>query len=259
MKTILDFARLKRDGQKIAMLTCYDYASARIVNSSDIDCILVGDSVAMTMHGHPSTLHATIGMMALHTSAVARGAPNKLIVADLPFLSYRKSLADTLENAQQLMLSGATAVKLEGVDGHADWVQHLVQSGIPVVGHLGMVPQSVNTIGGYKVQPHEDLLRQAQALENAGACAVVLECVPLTLAKTITSSLSIPTIGIGAGVHCDGQVLVWQDMLGMDMDFTPKFLRRYHDAQVQLQAAINRYAADVHSSQFPNSAESYAP
>ena len=179
MKIIPDLARSKQERRKIAMLTCYDYASARILNASDIDCLLVGDSVAMTMHGHPSTLHATIDMMALHTAAVARGAPDKLIVADLPFLSYRKSLADTLDNVQRLMIAGATAVKLEGIDGHADWVQHIVESGVPVVGHLGMLPQSVNATGGYKVQQSEDILRQAKELEAAGASANVLEFVPL--------------------------------------------------------------------------------
>lgn len=259
MKTVLDFARCKQDGRKIAMITCYDYASARILNSSDIDCILVGDSVAMTMHGYPSTLHATIDMMAMHTAAVARGAPDKFIITDLPFLSYRKSLEDTLDNVQKLMLAGAHAVKLEGIDGHAGWVKHIVESGVPVVGHLGLQPQSINALGGYKMQQDEDMLRQAQALEAAGASAFILECIPLTLAKTITESVSIPTIGIGAGMHTDGQVLVWQDMLGIDTHFTPKFLRRYLDAQVQMQAAINLYTADVQAGNFPNEAESYKP
>lgn len=259
MKTILDLARCKQERRKIAMITCYDYASARILNTSDADCLLVGDSLAMTMHGHPSTLHATIDMMALHTAAVARGAPSKLIVADLPFMSYRKSLADTLDNVQQLMVAGAGAVKLEGIDGHEDWVHHIVQSGVPVVGHLGMIPQSVNTIGGYKVQKDNDLLRQAKALQDAGAAAIVLECVPITLAKTITDTLTIPTIGIGAGMHTDGQVLVWQDMLGLDTEFTPKFLRRYLDGQAQILGAVNHYAADVHGGSYPTEAESYQP
>lgn len=259
MKTIPDLARSKQERRKIAMLTCYDYASARILNASDIDCLLVGDSVAMTMHGHPSTLHATIDMMALHTAAVARGAPDKLIVADLPFLSYRKSLADTLDNVQRLMIAGAAAVKLEGIDGHASWVRHIVESGVPVVGHLGMLPQSVNATGGYKVQQSEDILRQAKELEAAGACGIVLECVPLSLSRRITEALTIPTIGIGAGMHTDGQVLVWQDMLGLDTSFTPKFLRRYLDAELQITTAVNGYTADVHNGAFPNAAESYAP
>ena len=259
MKTIPDFARHKQAQQKIAMITCYDYASARILNATDVDCLLVGDSLAMTMHGHPSTVHATLDMMALHTAAVARGAPDKLIVSDLPFLSYRKSLADTMESVQRLMTAGATAVKLEGIDGHADWVRHITQSGVPVVGHLGMLPQSVHAVGGYHVQRDDDLLRQAKELEAAGACAIVLECVPLTLSKTITEALAIPTIGIGAGMHTDGQVLVWQDMLGLDTQFTPKFLRRYLDGKAQVQAAVNRYTADVHNGTFPSEAESYQP
>lgn len=259
MKTVLDFARYKQEQRKIAMLTCYDYASARILNASDVDCLLVGDSVAMTMHGFPSTVHATMDMMAAHTAAVARGAPDKFIVADMPFLSYRKSLADTMENVQRLMLAGASAVKLEGVEGHLEWVRHIVQSGVPVVGHLGLLPQSVNATGGYHVQKDEGIFRQAKDMEAAGATALVLECVPMTLAKSITEALSIPTIGIGAGMHTDGQVLVWQDMLGLDTRFTPKFLRRYLDADVQVLAAVNRYAAEVASGAFPTQAESYKP
>lgn len=258
MKTIPDLTRCKQQQRKIAVITCYDYTSARILNSSDIDCLLVGDSVAMTVHGHPNTLHATMDMMVLHTSAVARGAPDKLIIADLPFLSYRCSLKDTMQNVRRLMTAGAHAVKLEGVHGHADWVRHIVESGVPVVGHVGMLPQSIHATGGYKVQQGEDIIRQAHMLEEAGACAIVLECLPMALSKALTQTVSVPTIGIGAGMDTDGQVLVWQDLLGMDTEFNPKFLRRYLEGENLIRTAVNRYVADVRAGAYPLATESYA-
>lgn len=259
---IQDFAHKKQNGQKISMLTCYDYTFARIVNDSEIDCLLVGDSGAMTMHGHPSTLPATVALMALHTAAVVRGAPNKFIVADMPFLSFRKGLAHGVAAAGKLMQAGAHAVKLEGAKGNLDLVRHLVDSGIPVMGHLGLTPQSVNQLGGFKVQgkaqkEQDEIYQDALDLEKAGCFSVVLECVPATLAKKISEELEIPTIGIGAGVDCDGQVLVLQDMLGMNNSFKPKFLRTYFDGVKNIQSAFNQYHQDVVGRNFPNKAESY--
>src|SRR6266478_158747 len=224
----MDFLRAKAEGRKLSMVTCYDYTFARIVSKSPIDGILVGDSAAMVMQGHPSTLSASTELMRLHTEAVVRGAAGKFIVADMPFLSFRKGLAAALDSASILMVAGAHAVKLEGVDGHEDVVERMVQSGIPVMGHVGLQPQSVQVYGGYRVQGRSDetareIARQACALQQLGAFAVVLECIPARLAGEITAALRIPTIGIGAGASCDGQILVLQDLLGMTTDFHPKF------------------------------------
>jgi 3-methyl-2-oxobutanoate hydroxymethyltransferase len=259
---VLDFQRMKNDGRKISMVTCYDYSSARAVADSKIDCILVGDSLAMVMHGHPSTLSATTAMMALHTAAVARGAPAKFIVADLPFLSYRKGLKAAMDSVQELMSAGAHAVKLEGVRGHADIVRHIVESGVPVMGHLGLTPQSINMLGGTKVQARTDaaveiLAGQARELEEAGCFALVLECVPSEAARKVTDLLKIPTIGIGAGPSVSGQVLVYQDVLGLNPGFKPKFLRVYADAFEVIRVALDAYDRDVKDGHFPSESESY--
>lgn len=259
---IQDFALKKQNGQKISMLTCYDYSFARILNETQVDCLLVGDSCAMTMHGHSSTLPATVNLMALHTAAVVRGAPNKFIVADMPFLSFRKSLSEGVTAAGKLMRTGAHAVKLEGAKGNLELVRHLVDSGIPVMGHLGLTPQSVNQLGGFKVQGKEqkeqdEIYQDALALEKAGCFSLVLECVPASLAQKISEALEIPTIGIGGGVDCDGQVLVLQDMLGMNNGFKPKFLRTYFDGVKNLQNAFNQYHEDVVGKKFPGKNESY--
>src|SRR6266567_1877308 len=229
------FQEMKDAGCKISMVTCYDYSSARAVAESSVDCILVGDSVAMTMHGYPTTLSATTAMMALHTAAVAKGAPAKFIVADLPFLSHRKGLKDAMDAVQELMTAGAHAVKLEGVRGHAEIVRHIVDSGVPVMGHLGLTPQSVNLLGGMRVQARTDseadlLASQARELEEAGCFSLVLECVPSEAARKVTDILKIPTIGIGAGPSVNGQVLVYQDLLGLNPGFKPRFLRTYANA-----------------------------
>jgi 3-methyl-2-oxobutanoate hydroxymethyltransferase len=259
---VLDFQKMKNASRKISMVTCYDYSSARAVADSDIDCILVGDSLAMVMHGHPTTLSATTAMMALHTAAVARGAPAKFIVADLPFLSYRKGLKDAMDSVQELMSAGAHAVKLEGVRGHADIVRHIVESGVPVMGHLGLTPQSINLLGGMKVQARTDaavdiLAGQARELEEAGCFSLVLECVPSEAAQKVTDLLKIPTIGIGAGPNVDGQVLVYQDVLGLNPGFKPKFLRVYANTFGVIQAALNAYDRDVKGGGFPSESESY--
>jgi 3-methyl-2-oxobutanoate hydroxymethyltransferase len=259
---MLDFQKMKNERRKISMVTCYDYSSARAVAESNIDCILVGDSLAMVMHGHPTTLSATTAMMALHAAAVARGAPVKFIVADLPFLSYRKGLKDAMDSVQELMTAGAHAVKLEGVLGHADIVRHIVESGVPVMGHLGLTPQSINLLGGMKVQARTDaaveiLAAQARELEEAGCFSLVLECVPSEAARKVTELLKIPTIGIGAGPNVDGQVLVYQDVLGLNPGFKPKFLRVYANTFGVIQTALNAYDHDVKGGHFPSERESY--
>ena len=260
---VLDFQKMKDEGRKISMVTCYDYSSARAVAESTVDCILVGDSLAMTMHGHPTTLSATTAMMALHTAAVARGAPSKFIVADLPFLTYRKGLKDAMDSVQELMTAGAHAVKLEGVRGHAEIIRHIVDSGVPVMGHLGLTPQSVNLLGGMRVQARTDaavdlLASQAGELEQAGCFSLVLECVPCEVARRVTELLTIPTIGIGAGRSVSGQVLVYQDMLGLNPGFRPKFLRTYANAFEVIQEALDTYDRDVKGGDFPSERESYS-
>lgn len=260
---ILDFQERKQKGQKISMVTCYDYTFARILNESDVDCLLVGDSLAMVMHGYSTTLNASMEMMALHTMAVAKGAPKKLVVADLPFMSYRKSLSDNMTAIEQLMKAGGQAVKLEGASGNLELIRHCVDSGVPVMGHIGLTPQSVHQLGGFKVQGRDEkakklIKQQALQLQEAGCFSIVLECVPSELASDITKTLEIPTIGIGAGLQCDGQVLVLQDMLGMNQGFTPKFLRKYYNGFEQLKMALNQYHADVVHQEFPSEKESYS-
>lgn len=252
-----DFKRRKAQQSKISMLTCYDYPSARIVADSSIDCVLVGDSVAMTVHGHDSTLMATMDMMLLHTAAVAKGLAGQFLISDLPFLCHRASLADTVDNVRKLLQAGAHAVKIEGGDDDVcKTIAHLVTAGVPVMGHIGLTPQSVLQLGGYKVQGREqdqanELIQQAKNLEAAGCFALVIECVPGELAKTITNTLGIPTIGIGAGVDTDGQVLVWHDMLGLHSDIHPRFVKRFTNAKAQLLEGINTYASEVHQAHFP--------
>jgi 3-methyl-2-oxobutanoate hydroxymethyltransferase len=259
---ILDFQRKKELNEKITMVTCYDYSSAKLLADSEVECLLVGDSLAMTMHGFQDTLSATMEMMVLHTAAVKRGVGDQFIVADLPFLSYRKSLAHSVEAAQQLMQAGAHAVKLEGAAGNLETIRHFIESGIPVMGHLGLTPQYVHAMGGYRVQGRSDeaaekLMQDAKALEAAGCFAVVLECIPSALAKKITEALAIPTIGIGAGTATDGQVLVYQDLLGMNKNFKPKFVKVFLDGCHAIKEAINQYCRDVKKVEFPANEHTY--
>ena len=251
-----------KNKSKISMITCYDYSMARLVNKSNIKMILVGDSAAMVIHGHNSTLPINVETMAMHVSAVAKGAPDKFIVGDMPFLSYRKSIDENMNAVESLMKAGAHAIKLEGSDGNLELIQHIVESGVPVMGHLGLTPQAVHGLGGYKVQGKsqnaaDKISQDANKLQAAGCFAIALECVPTKLAKVITQTLDILTIGIGAGKYTDGQVLVVQDMLGMSSEFTPKFLRRYLNAETLFIDAFNKYAADVKDASFPNAEESY--
>jgi 3-methyl-2-oxobutanoate hydroxymethyltransferase len=258
-----DFLAAKAEGRKLSMVTCYDYTFARLLSRSVVDAILVGDSAAMVMHGYPSTLSASVELMAMHTEAVARGSGDKFVVADMPFLSFRKGLAEALDAASDLMKAGARAVKLEGVEGHEDVIERMVESGIPVMGHLGLQPQSIHAYGGYRVQGRNEdaaqsIARQAAALEACGAFAIVLECVPAKLACEITRSIHIPTIGIGAGAGCDGQILVLQDLLGMNVDFRPRFARPFLDGEGAVLQALERFDEAVKTGAFPTVEESYS-
>jgi 3-methyl-2-oxobutanoate hydroxymethyltransferase len=262
MTSVRDFARFKAEGRKISIVTAYDAWSARIIAQSRVDAILVGDSAAMVMHGHETTLRATVGLMAMHTRAVASLANGKFLIADLPFLSFRKGITAGMNAVGALVKSGAEAVKLEGVDGHEDVITHIIGSGVPVMGHVGMTPQSVNQFGGFRVQGRDEhdaekLVRQAHALEDLGCFSIVLECIPVDLAARITSELTIPTIGIGAGPDTDGQVLVLHDLWGLSPGHTPRFVRRYVDGECILRRALDAYDADVKSAQFPSVEESY--
>jgi len=259
---ILDIQKMKAEGRKLTMVTCYDYSFARIIAQTGIDIVLVGDSVAMVVHGHPTTLHATTEMMLLHTAAVARGVPNKFLITDLPFPKHRQGIPEAMSCVDALMKAGAQAVKIEGCEGHEDVVRHIVGSGIPVMGHLGLLPQSVNRLGGYRVQgrdteSHEQLLDQALSLEAAGCFSVVLECVPATIAGEITKRLRIPTIGIGAGPQVDGQVLVLHDLLGIIMDLQPRFVRRFLNGADRIAEALNTFDDEVKRGTFPAEKESY--
>ena len=259
---IQDLQQKKISQTKISVVTCYDYPSAKLVAATDIDIILVGDSVSMVVHGYESTVHATMEMMAFHTQAVARAKPKQLIIGDLPFFSYRKSVSDSLDNIALLMQAGAHCVKLEGAMGNLELIQHVVASGVPVMGHIGLTPQSIYQLGGYKVQGRDDatasnLLQQAKQLEQAGCFSIVLECIPQTLAQQITQSLTIPTIGIGAGPHVDGQVLVWHDLLGLQNEIHPKFVKRFANAGDMLIESLQAYHHEVITGQFPKSEHSY--
>lgn len=261
--TILEFQAKKTKGEKISMVTCYDYSFAKILAASPVDTLLVGDSSANTMHGHATTLPISVKTMGLHVAAVARGAPNKLIIGDLPFMSYRKDLRANVSAAAHLMKAGAHCVKLEGADGNVEFVRHLAQSGVPVMGHLGLTPQSIHQLGGFKVQGREDraakkLMTDSLALQEAGAFGLVLECVPSKVAGEIARELEIPVIGIGAGHDVDGQVLVLQDMLGMNPGFKPKFLRQYLNGFEVLGNAFKAFHDDVTSGAFPSEKESYS-
>lgn len=252
----------KHSGEKLTMLTCYDYSSAAIINQSDIEMVLVGDSAAMVMHGETSTLPIDYQTMAQHVKAVSKGAADKFIIGDLPFLSYRKSLDENMCAVEALMKAGAHAIKLEGVAGNEDLIKHIVDSGVPVMGHLGLTPQSVNQFGGFKVQGKSAdeqvrIIEEAKTLEQLGCFAVVLECIPNSLTQELVKQISIISIGIGAGQAVDGQVLVMQDMLGFSSQFSPKFLRRYLNTEQLFLDAFNNYVKDVKGLNYPDESEQY--
>lgn len=256
-KTVSTFREAKNNNEKLAMVTSYDYSMARLVDEAGIDGILVGDSLGMVTLGYDDTLPVTVDDMVHHTKAVSRGAKNALIVADMPFLSYHVNADETVKNAGRLIQEGnAHAVKLEGGYEILDKVEAILKAQIPVMGHIGLTPQSVNAFGGFKVQGKnkeqiQKLIDDAKYLEDAGAFAIVLECIPQEVAKIISEKVSITTIGIGAGKYCDGQILVVNDMLGMYSDFTPKFVKQYKNLKIDIDEAIKTYIEEVGNSAFP--------
>lgn len=255
--TVATFRAAKSKGEKLSMLTAYDYSTAALIDRAGINSILVGDSLGMVMLGYEDTLSVTMEDMIHHSAAVARGAKDALVVTDMPFMSYQTSVYDAVVNAGRLMKEGrADAVKLEGGAKFCPQVRAIVDASIPVVGHIGLTPQSVNMFGGFKVQGKSleaarQLVKDAQALEQAGAFAIVLEGIPSKLAEVITASVNIPTIGIGAGAGCDGQVLVYQDMLGMYSDFVPKFVKKFAEVGEVMTAAFKEYDKEVKEGTFP--------
>jgi 3-methyl-2-oxobutanoate hydroxymethyltransferase len=261
--TVPDISGRKNSGKKITALTAYDYSFSKLLDATDIDIILVGDSLGMVSLGHENTLSVTLENMIDHTRAVKRGAQRALVVGDMPFMSYQVSVEQAVTNAGRLIQEGgASAVKLEGGARMADRVQAIVQAGIPVMGHIGLTPQSVHQFGGYKVQGKNYLdsrqIRQdARDLQNAGIFAVVMEGIPGELAEEITSELKIPTIGIGAGLHCDGQILVLHDLLGLTQDFVPKFVKQYAQLADILKSAVSEYIQEVRTETFPGQEHTY--
>ncbi|MCD7960113.1 MAG: 3-methyl-2-oxobutanoate hydroxymethyltransferase [Ruminococcus sp.] len=263
-QTVQTIREKKTQGERISMLTCYDYTTAKLMDEVNLDMILVGDSLGNVILGYEDTVSVTMEEMIHHAAAVARGTKNALLVVDMPFLSYQTSVSDAVKNAGRLMKEGrAKAVKLEGGEEVCPQIEAITKASIPVMGHLGMTPQSVNTLGGFKVQGKtltaaKKLLADAKAVEDAGAFAVVLECVPERLATLITKQISIPTIGIGAGAGCDGQVLVYQDMLGMFKDYQPKFVQHFAQVGEAMQTAFQEYIQAVRNGNFPTEKQSYA-
>ncbi len=261
--TIHTLQTMKERGEKITMLTAYDATFAQLLDESQIDVLLVGDSLGMVVQGHETTLPVTLEDVIYHCRAVARGTRRAHIVGDMPFMSYQASVHEAMLNAGRLIKDGgAHSVKLEGGAQHAELVQKLVSAGIPVMGHIGLTPQSVHQLGGFKVQGRaegqaESLLQDALTLQAAGAYAIVLEGIPAVIAKTISEKLHIPTIGIGAGAACDGQVLVIYDLLGMNDSFKPRFVRTYEHLATRIRTAVDAYSADVKSGSFPNEQESF--
>jgi 3-methyl-2-oxobutanoate hydroxymethyltransferase len=261
--TIHTLKRLKQAGQRITMVTAYDATFARILDDAGADVLLVGDSLGMVVQGNESTLPVTMDQMVYHCRAVSRGARRAHVVGDLPFLSYQASVPEAVKNAGRLLAEGgASSVKLEGGSEFAETIEAIVRAGIPVMGHLGLTPQSVHRMGGFVVQGREEeqaraIFRDAQALERAGCYSLVLEGVPKELARDITASLRIPTIGIGAGIDCDGQVLVCYDLLGFNPDFKPKFVKRFADGYGVIRGAAEAFCAEVRGGTFPDDAHSF--
>ncbi|MCH2449650.1 MAG: 3-methyl-2-oxobutanoate hydroxymethyltransferase [Gracilimonas sp.] len=259
-QTVVD---MKSKGEKISMLTAYDFTMAQIIDQAGIEIILVGDSASNVMAGHETTVPMTLDHMIYHTSCVVRGVNRALVIADLPFMSYQVTTKEALISAGRMMKeAGAHAVKLEGGKYIVNTVKRIVDAGIPVMGHLGLTPQSIYKFGTYKVRATEadeadDLIRDAKLLEEAGCFSLVLEKIPANLAEKVTANLSIPTIGIGAGPSCDGQVLVLHDMLGLNKEFNPRFLRRYADLNSVMTEAVQHYIKDVKNKDFPNKDEQY--
>ncbi|MFL5403919.1 MAG: 3-methyl-2-oxobutanoate hydroxymethyltransferase [Gemmatimonadales bacterium] len=261
--TVLDLVAMKATGRRIVVLTCYDAVFARVLEQAEVDVLLVGDSLNQVLAGHETTLSTTLDQMIYHAAAVRRGSRRALVFVDLPFLTYQISIPDAIRNAGRVLQeTGAHGVKLEGGSHMAATVTALVERGIPVMGHLGLTPQSVHALGGYRVQGRDDksaerLQKDAKALEGAGACSIVLELVPADLAARISQSLTIPTIGIGAGPGCDGQVLVLHDMLGLNEQFSPKFLKHYAHLAESVRQAVRCFAAEVREGKYPDKEHSF--
>ncbi len=263
MKSINMFTKKKENHELISMITAYDYHTALAVEESNIDAVLVGDSVAMVVHGYPHTTYATVEMMSLHTKAVCRGLKSKFVVTDIPFLIAHREDDSLLNTAGELINCGASAVKIEGGEEVFSGIRKLIRAGIPVMGHLGLTPQSVHQLGGYKTQAREEfqaqkLLNAAKELEQLGVFAIVLECIPQDLASRVQSELRIPVIGIGAGVKVDGQILVVDDLLKKSTTKLPKFVRSYHNMFEETLSSFNKFHSDVTTRKFPNSSESYS-
>lgn len=262
-RTIATFQNLKNNNEKIAMLTAYDYSTAKVLEEAEIDGILVGDSLAMVALGYENTYNITIDEMLIFVRAVARGAKDSFIIGDMPFMSYNLSIEQGLENAGKMVKAGANAVKIEGCNEHIlALTKRLVESGIPVLSHLGLTPQLLNTLGGYKIQGKsfeavEAILESAKKLEEAGAFAVVLELLPAESAEYITKNLDIPTIGIGAGIGCSGQIVVTDDILGKFTDFTPKFVKKFANLHDVMLEGIRKYSREVKDLEFPSKKESF--
>ena len=262
--TVFTFREQKAKGEKISMLTAYDYSTAKLMDEAGINGLLVGDSLGLVVLGYEDTLPVTMEDMIHHTAAVCRGAKNTLVVGDMPFMSYQVSVEEAVYNAGRLMKEGrCQAVKLEGGASVCPQIRAITNASIPVMAHIGLTPQSINAFGGFKVQGKSEeaakkLLEDAKAVEEAGAFAVVLECVPAKLAELISKSISIPTIGIGAGAGCDGQILVYQDMLGLFSDFTPKFVKKYANVGEMMTQAFRDYIADVQEGSFPAPEHTFA-
>ena len=261
--TVVTFKEAKAKGEKLTMLTAYDYSTAKLVDGAGINSILVGDSLGNVVLGYPDTISVTMEDMIHHCAAVSRGIKDTLLICDMPFMSYQASVYDAVVNAGRLMKEGrAHAVKLEGGVEMEETIRSIVNASIPVCGHIGLTPQSINAFGGFKVQGKgeaaaQKLLDDARAVERAGAFAIVLECVPAALAKRVTEEISIPTIGIGAGADCDGQVLVYQDMLGMFTDFKPKFVKHFANVGQIMTEAFKAYDAEVKAGEFPAAEHTY--
>jgi 3-methyl-2-oxobutanoate hydroxymethyltransferase len=261
-RSVSDFQRAKQDGRKISMLSVYDAVFARLAIEAGVHTLLVGDSVAMALYGFDSTIHATVEMIVSHVGAVRRAGPGAFLVADLPFGSYRRGLKAAMKAVEVMARAGASAVKLEGVAGNEKIISHIIESGIPVMGHIGLTPQSVLALGGYKVQGGTEsgaarLIEDAKKLEDLGAFSLVLECVSRSLGARISSHLSIPVIGIGAGAEVDGQVLVASDLLGLSLGRSPRFVRRYLDGAALVSKAFEEFCRQVGEAQYPSEAESY--
>ena len=262
--TVATLLNMKKSGEKVSMLTCYDYTTARIMENAGINTILVGDSLGMTMQGYDTTLPVTMDETVIYTRSVVRGCTNTFVIADMPFMSYQVSAAQAVENAGRLIKeTGANAVKLEGGVAVTEQIRAIVNAGIPVCAHIGMTPQSVNVFGGFKVQGKGEanakrVLEDAFEVQQAGAFMCVLECVPPKLAALITKKVDMITIGIGAGAGCDGQVLVMQDMLAMNTDFTPKFVKPFADIGQQMSEAFKAYDSEVKANTFPDAAHSFS-